>query len=422
MGDPTVSAATPVSPAQTAEATNRSSERVASERSSALIAKYTQMANADATVEAPEPAESPAEKAAPARGPGGKFVAKNEKPSAPESPEASEEPSAEETGSAAEPSESDPEHVEEKAEKPARPAMVLARELVDEAMSGDVPDLEKIDRACKLAFGKSFDELPIKAKHWHDFRAHSKAERAKAQRAALELEQRAQRIVSTYEPLAQAKQALDAGDYGKFIELSTGMGINDFQKRLLGKFFGDAKQAPDDPRLTSLQKRLDDYERRDREREEQAQRATAESQQKRALEEHMANLGKALKSDPRFARAASKQAFVDRVFAVQRENYDAAIGKTITPQEAAELVWDELYGGLLDVGEPDRSDQTATSEGITEGRALQPEKQSRKSGRINHSTPTEASGKPKFKSKSDLMLAAIRQAEAEVARENSGIG
>ena len=81
-----------------------------------------------------------------------------------------------------------------------------------------------------------------------------------------------------------------------------------------------------------------------------------------------------LSNDERFAKAAKKPAFVQKVFDILEQNYDDTTRQTIDPVEAAEKAWEELYEGVA--GET--SATTAPSVSRSAGAAKTPVRQAAK--------------------------------------------
>lgn len=249
---------------------------------------------------------------------------------------------------------------EEEAEKPevepkkdevkdATPAGTLgkARRLFTE---GDVVG------AIKLALGVDIENVELSGKQWRAIKHYSVEAKQEADEARAKAEQevaQAQHVVQTLDPFIKGAQAYLAGDFETFLKLTTGDTPEQFQRKLIGQLHEAPKADP------ALLARLEAVER-----ERQAERAAAEElrqkneklEKQHAYEQAVVNwkheVSTELKAVPQYAKVADKAFFVDRVFALQEAHYDKRTRTTIDTLDAAEQVWDELYGGVVETPQP----------------------------------------------------------------------
>jgi hypothetical protein len=267
----------------------------------------------------------------PKREPDGKFKAKDKDGDAP-APKPQAKPPAKPTPAADSPG-----------------ALAEARRLME---SDDPAD---IDRACMLAFGKPARELRFQSRQWHEFRrkieqAETKAaaKHQEAERALTEVKTTAFQLI----PLARARDALARGDAVGFLK-HINSDPDSFQRALITQMTGQVSSK--DPELMA---RMDRLERQAQAKEEQAKKLAAENETLRQAETLRTTIKGisdtlAQSGDPRFERVANKAKFLERVHEIQCEHYRPPApgqkeGSTIWDLEAAELAWDELYGGVVD--------------------------------------------------------------------------
>jgi hypothetical protein len=169
------------------------------------------------------------------------------------------------------------------------------------------------------------------------------------------------------QPLADAKQLFDDGDYRGAFEKAFGIDVNEFQKRALRQKQGE------DPKVAKLERELKEMRKAEEIKAQRQAETQQQVQQRQAIENHMAALGAELKSidDPTIAGAAQMDAFVDAVFEIQREHYDRRSDTTLPTAAAAEIAlerirethdrWAAVFGTPLsasaDADDPDDPEQ-----------------------------------------------------------------
>jgi len=351
----------------------------------------------------PKPDAAPAGAGKPQRGPGGKFLPKGEKAAA-----GASNAGGEAVDTAAPPKDKVPEKkAEDKpADKAAESATIArARRLFEEG---------KFDEASKLVFGKPFDELELKSKHWADWRHQNKTVSQKLEADRQRFQQEYAQAQEMFRPIVAAKQALDAGDYEGFVKHATGLDPNEFSKRMLASFHKGAVALPPavSQQLTAIQRELEETKRARAELEKQA----AERSKVETINNYKNSIWQELTAseDDRFKRAANKAPFVNRIFEIQAQHYDHATKETMPLDEAAEIAWGELY---------DFGDGGAQTAGTKTDRAEKPVRPAaRPPTTLKQNGAAEASGAgPKLKG--DALLAAyVKKAEMEALRESTGAG
>lgn len=240
---------------------------------------------------------------------------------------------------------------ESEAESEAPAAKKSARQLFEE---GD------LDAAFKAAFGVDSSAFNINSKKWAEWRqatkrikdAHERRVReefsqvhAERQRVA-ELLHAAREEVRPYTKFIQARQLYENGDIEAAIKLAFDSDASDFNKRLIR---GVAGKPPEDPRVTKLERELQEM-RAEKERQvqewQQQQARQAEIQQRQSNLEIIRSKLPELE-EPEYAEAAKRPRFVARVLEVLEENYDEHTQVTLPLQQAAEMVrreFEENFG------------------------------------------------------------------------------
>ena len=230
--------------------------------------------------------------------------------------------------------------------KAAKPKEEPAKEPVE---GGSLAQLRKrwsdgdIEGVLRLVSGeKDLAKLPMQPalRALRDERRKATARTAEAERRRLEVSEIADRLEARHKPMVEAQQAWASGDVERAVKLAFGVDLLEFGKRQVSHLSGRAQQS--DPRYDSLSKELRELkEQRQQEQQERQQRQQQEAQaaERQALSETLSEM-------PAYARVATKRAFLDEVVNQLRTAYDPRTKLTISPEEAAELAYAELYGDL----------------------------------------------------------------------------
>lgn len=209
----------------------------------------------------------------------------------------------------------------------------------------------KIDEALQLALGIDMGKIEPTTKQWKGVKRYveeAKAEAAEAKQLVEQEVNQARYVVQQLQPFINGAQAYMNGDFATFLKLCTGDSPEDFQRKLIGQLHEAPKSDP------ALLARLEAVER-----ERQAERAAAseatkkyqelQAQQKydQAVVTWKGEIATELKGTM-FEKAANKQIFIDRVYDVQLKHYNPKTKTTLDAQEAAELAYEEMYGGVVE--------------------------------------------------------------------------
>lgn len=385
------------------------------ERGQALIQKHVAATEAAMRAERDEeeaPAAEEAEKpATPQRGKDGKFVAGERGSTSPHKagqPGATPGPATEEDKPKEEPA---------KTESALKGSDARASKLIKEG---------KISEALEV-IGLSADKL--EGKHWAAFDKHSKRvasqigeARQAIEREKAELTQVAQQVWRDVAPFIEAKKAIAAEDDDKAFQILFGQSVDDYMRSRVRKLAN--------PSVEALQKRLEQRERLDKEREQQeAQRAQqiqaqrAQLEQQERAQNYRKELTEELKAsdDPRIAKAAERQLFIEEVLAVQRKYYDKASDWTLPASEAAQRAFEKLYGEYSEWNEIFAAQPGGSSQGRVTGAnkpvgvtgAANPVRRTAKSTSLNPSEAAEAAPPVKLKGKA-LMDYYVRKTEESI--------
>ncbi len=198
----------------------------------------------------------------------------------------------------------------------------------------------------------NFEKIEPTTKQWKAVKRHAQEARQVAAQARQEADQhtaQAKQVLSQVMPFVEGAQAYLKGDFAKFLQLTTGDTPEAFQRKLIAQLHEAPKS---DPAVVS---RLEQIEReRQQERDawqREQERIRQENNQLRyqqAVQSWCNDISSELKDTPQFAKVASKPAFVQKVFTLQQQAYNSRTQTTMDTLEAAEIVWNELYGDVVE--------------------------------------------------------------------------
>jgi hypothetical protein len=247
----------------------------------------------------------------------------------------------------------------------------------------------KITEALEAA-GIPIDKVEPTTKAWKAVKRQvleARTEVATAKAEAASHVAQAKTALGQVMPFVEGAQAYLAGDFAKFLQLTTGDTPETFQRKLIAQLHETPGQS--DPKL------VQEIEKLKRERAEE--RAAMRAEQERLQAEHsqlryqqaqqawIADISTELKAVPQFEKVAVKPAFIQRVFAVQQQAYNPKTQTTIDTIEAAEMVWDDLYG---DVVAPPAARAQAGSTQVPRANGNNPAQAATTT--LRHTQPTEA--------------------------------
>jgi hypothetical protein len=316
-----------------------------------------------------------------------------------------------------EPAKTEPEKAPEPELKLSPGTLGKARRLLAE---GDV------NGALELALGINLEKIEPTTKQWKGVKRIAESARAEAAQAREFAEKEiasARHVVTTLQPFVQAAQAYLKGDYRTFLELATGDTPEKFQQKLINSLHEAPKSDP------AMVARLEQLER-ERVQERQAWKAeqermaaqNAQMQYAQQVQAWKGGIAEELKTaeNPVLAKLATKPRFIEQVFAVQQQYLDARTRSTIDTLEAAEMVYDEFYSGLIDsqpAGGQAGSTQTPRVNGAATG---QPGTSVvGKTTSLRHTQATEASPSANLpwspENQEKLLEEAVRKAKSAIA-------
>ncbi len=187
----------------------------------------------------------------------------------------------------------------------------------------------------------------LEGKQWGAFRQREKAA-ADAERKAIEQTERLkgihQQLIQHYGAYDEARKAYEAEDYDAAFKIWTGESPDDFTRKRIHAMHSKTK----DPEVIKLRKELEALRTEKQTDEQRRAEANAKQAREEARTSYRNQLAEQLTEldDPRFARVAKKQAFINRVFDIQEQHWNERAQTTIDTVEAAELAWEELYEGV----------------------------------------------------------------------------
>jgi hypothetical protein len=216
-----------------------------------------------------------------------------------------------------------------------------------------------VDKAIRLAFGDlkpdEFDQiretltrkLEPNSKRWAEFRRHEAETKRTLEQRLAQLRQSAETLERTHAPLVQARKAMKEGRRAEAFKLAFGEDINDFQRAALREeLSADAGTARMQNELATLKRELEEIKGGKVQPQEDPQR---EAQEQRAAESRgKDNIYKSLQQseDADVRNFGRKAAFVNRVWEIRLQHFDAASRTTIPLQLAAEIARDETRAML----------------------------------------------------------------------------
>lgn len=219
-----------------------------------------------------------------------------------------------------------------------------------------------ISGALKTALGVDVEALDggLKSRQWKALVARERAVKAAlveadqrvvtAEGRVSEKERVVQQAAQQLQPLFKAIQAYHQGDVDAFIQQATGDSMEKFQRRIIAQMQkAPAPAAPQtDPRVEARLRQLEQERQTEKTAREAAEAETRTLKAKDAEARWVGEISQELAEHPQYKAVATKKAFLDRVLQVQRDNYNPKTQMTLAAAEAAELAWEELYGGVID--------------------------------------------------------------------------
>lgn len=263
------------------------------------------------------------------------------------------------------------------AEANEKPAEGGAKDEPAHEFSGGLGKAKRLVREGKIADALKLidcDPERIPGGQWAAWRKENRRKESELVEAYKEVERQreavkseARELVAQLRPFAEAKQALDAGDDDKVLEIIFGKTVDAWQRERLGKMHrGDLSKDPavaEAKRLANeskaeaerLRKELEERDRKAAEREQRAEAERAQAAYREDLKGRLAESG-----DPRLERAAELPWFVKMVHQARLDSYkfnphtgqedclseDEAIEQVYDPERLTAAQWQQLTGEL----------------------------------------------------------------------------
>jgi hypothetical protein len=230
---------------------------------------------------------------------------------------------------------------------------------------------------------ESLEQLHVPSKAFASVRRELK----QAHETAARVQQQAALLHQTYAPMEAVFAKRDAGDVRGAIEALFGAPLEEVQGKIVASYHkADPVAMQTAKELQQLRAELA-KQKQDAELGAQKQTlAQAQEAERKTLVTYLSE-----SDDPRIARVASKQAFVDMVINRVKLNYNPVSRTSIPWSEAAEQAFDELYGGVLDDTVPAQQ-RVTTLQGRTPentGRARTPAKRNLDPNRSAEAAPLD---------------------------------
>lgn len=185
-------------------------------------------------------------------------------------------------------------------------------------------------------------KLGVGSKQWEEIRKFEQSARRKVAAREQELGAVVERLKAEYAPLHQARRAYEAGDYDAAFKAAFGEDAADYQRKIISQRVGK------NPEIEKLRAELETERAERTNRERAAEQTRLEAEEAAAVAGYIQDLGGQLAAseDPAVRKYAARPAFVQRVFAIQRANYNAQTNTTIPVHIAAEAARDEILKSL----------------------------------------------------------------------------
>lgn len=232
-------------------------------------------------------------------------------------------------------------------------------------------------------------KLGVGSKKWVQFRqAEAASKRAIAAREQ-ELSGIVHRLQEEYAPLHRARELYAAQDYDGAFREAFGEDAAEYNRKVIGQRVGK------NPEVEKLRAELEAERQERRQREEAAEQARAEAEQRAAVHDYLNNLQAQCREseDPTIRRFAQRPQFIQRIYQIQKQSYDARANTCAPLSYAAELARDEILQSLR---EWSGDDNAGVSPAIAARASAQPAKPTGKppARNLKQSQAAEANGKP----------------------------
>ncbi|HYQ03715.1 MAG TPA: hypothetical protein VER96_33810 [Polyangiaceae bacterium] len=185
-------------------------------------------------------------------------------------------------------------------------------------------------------------KLGVSSAQWEKVRKFEAAGKRAIAAREQELGGIVDRLRAEYAPFHAARAAYEKGDYDTAFKSAFGEDAAEYQRKIIGQRVGK------NPEVEKLRAELEAERAERRQREQAEQEARAEAEQTQAVHEYLDTLqGQCRESeDPAIRKFAERPAFIQRIYAIQRANYDARANTTMPLSQAAELARDEILNSI----------------------------------------------------------------------------
>lgn len=185
-------------------------------------------------------------------------------------------------------------------------------------------------------------KLGVSSAQWEKVRKYE--QNAKRTIAAKENELRTVigQLQEEFRPFHEARTLYKAGDYDAAFKAAFGEDAADYQRKIIGQRVGK------NPEIEALKAQLEERDRKQAEREAAEERARAEAEETRQVHAYLDDTQAQCRAseDAAIRKYAERPAFIQRIYAIQKANYDAGSNTTIPLGTAAEMARDEILASL----------------------------------------------------------------------------
>jgi len=281
-----------------------------------------------------------------------------------------------------------------------------------DAAFGDFKALgESLPDAVREALGR---KLGVNSAQWEKIRKYEQgAKRAVAAREQ-ELSGIVQQLKAEYAPFHEARKLYQAGDYDAAFKAAFGEDAADYQRKVISQRVGK------NPEIEKLRAELEAERAERRQREQQAEQARDEAEERAAVMSYLRDIQTQLSEseDAAVRKYAERPAFINRVFAIQRENYSRETNTTIPLHVAAEAARDEILESIQQWRIEDEAAGAAPANAVrASALPAKPPAAKAPARALTQSRAAEATGKPRKETSAEVRERYQRMMEQSDAAE-----
>jgi hypothetical protein len=185
-------------------------------------------------------------------------------------------------------------------------------------------------------------KLGVSSAQWEKLRKFEAGAKRQLQAREQELGSVVERLKAEYAPMAQARKLYQAQDYDAAFKAAFGEDAADYQRKIIGQRVGK------NPEIEALKAELERRDRVQAEKEQAAEQQRAEQEQRQQVFNYLTDLQTQCAESPDLAirKFAHRPAFIQRIYAIQKESYDERANTVLPLSHAAEMARDEILNSI----------------------------------------------------------------------------